>query len=311
MDEADHCCGSSSPSPRPRALRVAAAGKAGLPNARLHTLRHSAASVMLTRGVPLEVVSDPRPLLDVVTRDFYGHVSPDLARQPCQPQRSLRAVTDEALPRRRWLCVTVDRRQAPFTPRSDDRVGTSACHERDEASQVRWPTNRSTRRQTGTTAQRNLGDTVRAYTSADGTAVADLVVAAGMFTREEAGFLGEGVLEADDATCFVEDADDGKGLASVLFYRPEESSDRAFDLTMIAVRPDLQGGGRGAALMRHAEHDLRHRGQRLLIVRTSGTAQYDKTRNFYRGLGYAEQSRVPDYWTDGDDLVIFTKRLAG
>ncbi|SNR86585.1 Phage integrase family protein [Blastococcus mobilis] len=38
-----------------RALRVAAA-KAGLPHAGLHTLRHSAASVMLTRGVPLKVV---------------------------------------------------------------------------------------------------------------------------------------------------------------------------------------------------------------------------------------------------------------
>ena len=115
----------------------------------------------------------------------------------------------------------------------------------------------------------------------------------------------------DGATCFVEDADDGQGLASVLYYRPEEAAERAFDLTMIAVRPDLQGGGRGAALMHHAEDDLRQRGQRLLIVRTSSTSQYDKTRAFYRGLDYAEQSRVPDYWTDGDDLVLFTKRLSG
>lgn len=95
----------------------------------------------------------------------------------------------------------------------------------------------------------------------------------------------------------------------MLFYRPEESSDRAFDLTMIAVRPDLQGGGRGAALTRHAEDDLRQRGQRLLIVRTSGKAQYDRTRAFYRGLAYVEQACVPDYWADGDALVLFTKRL--
>ena len=152
---------------------------------------------------------------------------------------------------------------------------------------------------------------MRRYTSDDGAAVVDLVVAAGLFTREEAGFLADGALDAGDdgATCFVEVAEDGQGLGSVLYYRPEEAADRAFDLTMIAVRPDLQGGGRGAALMRHAEDDLRQRGQRLLIVRTSGTEQYDKTRAFYRGLAYAEQSRVPDYWTDGDDLVVFTKRL--
>ena len=153
---------------------------------------------------------------------------------------------------------------------------------------------------------------MRAFAPADASAVIDLVVAAGMFTEDEAAFLAQGALEGgeDGGTCFVEEAQDGEGLASVLYYRSEEAADRVYDLTMIAVRPDLQGGGRGAALMGHAEDDLRSRGQRLLVVRTSGTAQYDKTREFYRGLGYSEQSHVPDYWTDGDDLVLFTKRLA-
>ncbi|CAA9312447.1 MAG: hypothetical protein AVDCRST_MAG07-696 [uncultured Frankineae bacterium] len=151
---------------------------------------------------------------------------------------------------------------------------------------------------------------MRAYATTDGLAVVDLVVAAGMFSREEAGFLPDELLPGDGGgTCLVEEAEDGQGLASVLFYRPEEAADRAYDLTMIAVRPDLQGDGRGAALMRHAEEDLRRRGQRLLVVRTSGTAQYDRTRAFYRSLGYAEHARIPDYWTDGDDLVLFTKRL--
>ena len=152
---------------------------------------------------------------------------------------------------------------------------------------------------------------MRVYTPADGAAVVDLVVSAGMFSREEAGFLADGALDSDGegATCFVEDADDGRGLASVVYYRPEEAAERAFDLTMIAVRPDLQGGGRGATLMRYAEDDLRTRGQRLLIVRTSGTSQYDGTRAFYRRLGYVEHARVPDYWTDGDDLVLFSRRL--
>ena len=153
---------------------------------------------------------------------------------------------------------------------------------------------------------------MRPFTSADGPAVVDLVVAAKMFTRDEAGFLAAGALEPDGegSTCLVEDAADGQGLASVLFYRPEEAADRAYDLTMIAVRTDLRGGGRGAALMRHAEDDLRQRGQRLLLVRTSGTEQYAATRAFYEGLDYVEHPRVPDYWTDGDDLVLFTKRLS-
>jgi GNAT superfamily N-acetyltransferase len=152
---------------------------------------------------------------------------------------------------------------------------------------------------------------VRPFATQDGSAVVDLVVAAGMFTPDEAAFLAEGALEPDDegSTCLVEDAEDGRGLASVVFYRPEEAADRAFDLTMIAVRPDLQGAGRGAALVRHAEQDLRGRGQRLLLIRTSGSPQYDRTRAFYRALGYVEHAPVADYWSDGDDLVLFTTRL--
>jgi ribosomal protein S18 acetylase RimI-like enzyme len=132
-----------------------------------------------------------------------------------------------------------------------------------------------------------------------------------MFSEEEAAVLADGALDerGDGAACFVEDAEEGVGLASVLYYRPEDAADRAYDLTMIAVRPKLQGGGRGAALMRYAEDDLRQRGQRLLLVRTSGTDQYSRTRDFYRSLGYAEEARVADYWTEGDDLVLFTKRL--
>ncbi len=152
---------------------------------------------------------------------------------------------------------------------------------------------------------------LRAITPEDKPGVIALVVAAGMFTRDEAAFLNDGALGPyeDGTTCWVDDADDGRGLASVLLYRPEEAADRAFDLTMIAVRPDLQGGGRGAALMHHAEQDLRQRGQRLIVVRTSGTAQYDRTRSFYRGLGYSQHTRVPDYWADGDDLVLYTRHL--
>jgi ribosomal protein S18 acetylase RimI-like enzyme len=61
--------------------------------------------------------------------------------------------------------------------------------------------------------------------------------------------------------------------------------------------------------MRHVEQDLREQGQRMLVIRTSGTARYDRTRDFYKGLGYSEHARVPDYWSDGDDLVLFTTRL--
>ncbi len=63
-----------------RALTVAAT-RAGLPKAGLHTLRHSAASVMLTSCVPLEVVSEILGHSSIATTgDVHGHVAPHVSR---------------------------------------------------------------------------------------------------------------------------------------------------------------------------------------------------------------------------------------
>ena len=64
-----------------RALKVAAT-RCGFPGIGLHALPHSAASVMLTNGVPLKVVSDVLGHSGIaITADVYGHVSPDVSRE--------------------------------------------------------------------------------------------------------------------------------------------------------------------------------------------------------------------------------------
>jgi integrase len=64
-----------------RALEVARR-KAGLKEANLHTLRHSAASVMLTNGVPIPVVSKILGHSGIsITVDVYGHVSPEVSHE--------------------------------------------------------------------------------------------------------------------------------------------------------------------------------------------------------------------------------------
>ncbi len=62
-----------------RAFKVAAA-KAGLASVGLHTLRHSAATAMLTNGVPLKVVSEILGHFSIsITGDIYGHVTPEVS----------------------------------------------------------------------------------------------------------------------------------------------------------------------------------------------------------------------------------------
>jgi hypothetical protein len=78
-----------------RALK-SAADKAGLEDIGLHTLRHSAASAMLSNGVPITVVSQILGHAGIsITVDVYGHVEPNVSRraldilpQPCRhPKR--------------------------------------------------------------------------------------------------------------------------------------------------------------------------------------------------------------------------------
>jgi integrase len=66
------------------ALRAfkAAAKRAGLPSSvGLHTLRHSAASVMLSAGVPLGWYRRFGHASVAITGDIYGHVSPEVSRE--------------------------------------------------------------------------------------------------------------------------------------------------------------------------------------------------------------------------------------
>lgn len=58
------------------------AGRAGLPKAHLHTLRHSTASFLLAAGVHIKVVQE---LLGhssyAITADVYSHITPQLRRE--------------------------------------------------------------------------------------------------------------------------------------------------------------------------------------------------------------------------------------
>ena len=154
---------------------------------------------------------------------------------------------------------------------------------------------------------------IRPATPEDSRAVVDLVVAAEMFPADDVGLV-EGMLadyfgtnKGEDHACLIDD--EGDGPLGVAYYQPKAAADRVWDLTMIAVRPEHQGKGRGAAMLSRVEEDLRSRGQRLLLVETSGLPQYDRTRAFYLKCGYEQEARVRDYWEAGDDLVLFRMAL--
>ena len=92
-------------------------------------------------------------------------------------------------------------------------------------------------------------------------------------------------------------------------YGPRALTDRTFDLYWIAVGPNARRGGVGRGLLAATEESARKLGGRLLIVETSGLPKYESTRAFYHATGYTLEATLKDFYSDGDDLVIFTKRL--
>ncbi|MCY6382099.1 GNAT family N-acetyltransferase [Hoeflea prorocentri] len=105
-------------------------------------------------------------------------------------------------------------------------------------------------------------------------------------------------------TCHLDGA-----AVGLCYTAPEELTDGAWNMLALAVRPDLQGKKLGAALVAAAEQHLREKNQRILIVDTSSTEDFARTRTFYARNGYEEEARIRDFWSEGDDKVIFRKAL--
>ena len=90
---------------------------------------------------------------------------------------------------------------------------------------------------------------------------------------------------------------------------PEALTTGTWNMLALGISPVHQGKGFGAQLVAAAEARLRADGRRVLIVDTSGTDSFVRTRAFYAKQGYDEVARIPDYWDAGDAKVTFFKAL--
>ncbi len=94
------------------------------------------------------------------------------------------------------------------------------------------------------------------------------------------------------------------------YYSPEAMTDRSWSLWWIAVLPGRHRGGLGGELLRYVEADVRAAGGRVLFIDTASLPTYEPTRMFYLKHGYEVTGVLSDFYADGDDKVVFRKRLA-
>jgi ribosomal protein S18 acetylase RimI-like enzyme len=98
-------------------------------------------------------------------------------------------------------------------------------------------------------------------------------------------------------------------LAGFAYFAPSAMADRVWYLYWIAVKKTLHAQGIGAALLKDTEDAIRAAGGRLYLIETSSLSHYEATRKFYLRHGYTVTSILTDFYADGDDLVVFAKRL--
>jgi ribosomal protein S18 acetylase RimI-like enzyme len=98
-------------------------------------------------------------------------------------------------------------------------------------------------------------------------------------------------------------------VAGYICYGPTPLTEGTWDIYWEAVARERQGRGIGSALTKSAEKGIVRAKGKLVIIETSSTPAYEKTRHFYISNGYEIVARIPDFYAPGDDKLILQKRL--
>jgi len=112
-----------------------------------------------------------------------------------------------------------------------------------------------------------------------------------------------------DYIIYVYESGDLKTAAGYICYGKRPLTDWTYDLYWIAVDPNIHGKGIGSALVKHMEKDLKTQGGKIVLIETSGKAEYENEHRFYVKNGYEVQTIIKDFYRSGDDLYVYRKYL--
>jgi GNAT superfamily N-acetyltransferase len=93
------------------------------------------------------------------------------------------------------------------------------------------------------------------------------------------------------------------------YFAPVAMTDNTWELWWIVVDKAHQGQGLGKQMLTEMLRQIQDQHGRLLLIETSSLPHYEPTRQFYLRTGFREVARVPDFYRQGDDKVIFSRTL--
>lgn len=111
--------------------------------------------------------------------------------------------------------------------------------------------------------------------------------------------------EGSDYNVFVYEED--KNILGYHCTGRRPLTEGVFDLYWIVADPGSGKKGIGKSLIEHAESFVKENNGRWLLAETSSRDVYASTRNFYLRNNYSIISQINDFYSVGDDLLIFGK----
>ena len=154
-----------------------------------------------------------------------------------------------------------------------------------------------------------MHDKIRAVTSADIDGLKKVADSSGLFPSE---YLDEMISDyfsnPETQDIWFAYTDNDKQVA-IGYCVPEKLTDGTYNLLAIGVSQDSQRIGIASQMMNYIEQLLKHKHGRILIVETSSDDAQIGARNFYKKIGYTQAAVIKDFWKDGEDKIVFWKKL--
>jgi ribosomal protein S18 acetylase RimI-like enzyme len=147
----------------------------------------------------------------------------------------------------------------------------------------------------------------------DVSSIQNIVRSSGFFSAEEVEMAVELVQEnlskGESSGYYFLFVEINERVVAYSCYGPIPCTKESYDLYWIAVLHDMRGRGIGRELLERTERKVGEMGGKRIYLDTSSREQYEPTRSFYRANGYRQEAVLKDFYSPGDDKVIYVKQL--
>jgi len=145
--------------------------------------------------------------------------------------------------------------------------------------------------------------------------VRDIVNSIGFFSAQEieiaCDLVKERIRKGSDSGYEFLFAEDNQQTIACACFGKIQGTECSFDLYWICVHRNFRGRGIGKLLLARTEQLISDMGGCNIYIETSSREQYRPTREFYLACGYNIDAQLQDFYSPGDNKVIFKKVLKG